>query len=260
LLRAAAIASGLQLPEPEHPDWAHLLIEASREAAADRGAVWHERSDGPSLIAAETVAAMRARVSERHTNTATAAAIPGDTVSLCVVDRERMAVAMLQSNFVGWGSGLFTPRSCVALHNRGASFSLLAGHPAEYGPGRRPPHTLAPALMTRADGQLVSALATRGAELQPQVLLQLLARVHVASEAPGEAIAAGRWAWVPDEVFVEAHAPAAWLAGLTSRGHRVARARSFGEQFGHAQLIVCDGDHLAAASDPRSETWAAVPV
>ncbi len=260
LLRAAAIASGLELPEPGHPDWAHLLIEASREAAADRDSVWHEASDGPSLIAPETVAAMLARVSARHTQTATATSIPGGTVSLCVVDGERMAVSMLQSNFVGWGSMLFAPRTGVALHNRGSSFSLIAGHPAEYGPRRRPPHTLAPALMTSGDGRLVSALATRGGEIQPQILLQLIARVHAASQAPGEAIAAGRWAWTPDHVLVEGHAPRSWLAGLTARGHRVAQTDSFTEHFGHAQLIVSGGDHLAAASDPRSDTWAVTPV
>jgi gamma-glutamyltranspeptidase / glutathione hydrolase len=258
LLRSAAIASGLQLPEPEHPDWAHLLIEASREAAADRDLVWHEGADGRSLIAPETVAAMRARVSARHVQTVAATSIPGGTVSLCVVDRERMSVSMLQSNFVGWGSMLFAPGTGVALHNRGSSFSLIAGHPAEYGPRRRPPHTLTPALMT-SDGQLVSALATRGGEVQPQILLQLLARVHAASQVPGEAIAAGRWAWTPDQVLVEGHAPRAWLAGLTTRGHRLAQAGSFSEQFGDAQLIVSGGDHLAAASDPRSDTWAVAP-
>jgi gamma-glutamyltranspeptidase / glutathione hydrolase len=260
LLRSAAIASELKLPEPEHPDWAHLLIEASREAAADRGSVWHERSDGPSLIAPEAVEAMRARVSARHRQSPAASPIPGGTVSLCVVDRERMAVSMLQSNFVGWGSMLFTPGSGVALQNRGSSFSLIAGHPAEYAPRRRPPHTLTPALLTSADGQLVSALATRGGEIQPQVLLQLLARTQLASQTPGEAIAAGRWVWSPDQVLVEGHAPARWLSGLTSRGHRVGQAAAFADQFGHAQLIVSAGDHLAAASDPRSDTWAVTPV
>jgi len=259
LLRSAAIASGLRLPEPEDPDWAHLLIEASIEAAADRDSVWHEGADGPSLIGPERVAAMRARVSARHGQTAAAPSIPGGTVSLCVVDRERMAVSMLQSNFVGWGSMLFVPGTGVALHNRGSSFSLVAGHPAEYGPRRRPPHTLTPALMT-SEGRLVSAVATRGGEIQPQILLQLLARVHAASQAPGEAIAGGRWAWTPDRVRVEGHAPRGWVAGLTARGHRVALADSFSEQFGQAQLIVSGGDHLAAASDPRSDTWAVAPV
>jgi gamma-glutamyltranspeptidase/glutathione hydrolase len=260
LLRSAAIASGLKLPDPEHPDWAHLLIEASRESLADRDLVWNEASDAPSLIAAERIAAMRARISENRSPRPGATAIPGGTVPLCVVDAQRMAVAMLQSNFVGWGSMLFVPGTGVALHNRGSSFSLRRDHPAEYGPGRRPPHTLAPALLTGAGGSLEAAAATRGGHIQPQVLLQLLARVYVASQSPGEAIAAGRWAFAGDQVALEGQAPKRWFDGLAARGHQVLRRGSFQEEFGQAQLVVSHGDHLAAASDPRSATWAAASL
>ncbi len=260
LLRAAAIASELELPDPDDPDWAHLLVEATLEATSDRGSVWHERSDGPALIAPEVVSAMCERVSGLHQPRPTQAPISGGTVSLCVVDRERTAVSMLQSNFMGWGSLLFAPGTGIALHNRGSSFSLAPGHPAQYGPRRRPPHTLTPALLTDAEGRLVTTLATRGAELQPQVLLQLLARVHGASQSPGEAMAAGRWAQVGDQLLIEGNAPPAWLPGLAERGHHVVPSAPFSEQFGHAQLVVSHGDHLAAASDPRSETWAVAPA
>jgi gamma-glutamyltranspeptidase/glutathione hydrolase len=256
LLRSAAIASELDLPDPGHPAWAHLLIEASRESAADRDVAWHEGSDGPALIAADQIDAMRARISEQRARHRAPAAVTGGTVSLCVVDRERTAASMLQSNFIGWGSMLFVPGVGVALHNRGASFSLRRGHPAEYGPGRRPPHTLTPALVTGAGGSLEGALATRGGHVQPQVLLQLLARVYGASQSPGDAIAAARWTLAGDEVVLEGHVPERWFDGLIARGHRVLRRPSFHEEFGHAQLIISDRDHLAAASDPRSATWA----
>jgi gamma-glutamyltranspeptidase / glutathione hydrolase len=259
-LSSAAIASTLPLPEPDHPGWAHLLIEASREAAADRDAVWHEGSDGEALIAAERLAAMRARISEWHAGGSTAAAVPGGTASLCVVDRERMAVSMLQSNFVGWGSLLFVPGVGVALHNRGASFSLEPRHPAEYGPGRRPPHTLAPALVIGARGSLDAVLATRGGHIQPQVLLQLLARLYNASESVADVVAAGRWALSGEHVALEGQAPGRWFDGLIARGHRVLRRPAFQEEFGQAQVIAVEGDHLAAASDPRSATWAAAPL
>jgi gamma-glutamyltranspeptidase/glutathione hydrolase len=255
-LRSAAIASELELPEPEDPGWAHLLIEASRAAEADREAVWHESSDGRALIAADGIAAMRERISARRAGTGAPAPFAGGTVSLCVVDGDRMAVSMLQSNFVGWGSLLFVPRLRIALHNRGSSFSLRPGHPAEYGPGRRPPQTLAPALLTAADGSLEAALATRGGSVQPQVLLQLLARVKRQSESPAQAVAAGRWALAGERVLLEGHAPERWFDGLIARGHRVQRRSAFDDAFGHAQLIVRDGDHLAAASDPRSLGWA----
>jgi gamma-glutamyltranspeptidase / glutathione hydrolase len=260
LLRSAAIASTLSLPEPEDPAWAHLLIEALREAAADRDLAWHEGSDGEELIAPERIGAMRARISTRRAHHPAQAAVPGGTVSLCAVDAERMAVSMLQSNFVGWGAMLFVPGLGIALHNRGSSFSLQPGHPAEYGPGRRPPHTLAPAVMTGANGSAEAALATRGGHIQPQVLLQLLARVYMHSELPARAVAAGRWALGGEQVLLEGHAPEKWFDGLIARGHRVLRLEPFQEGFGQAQLIVVQGDHLAAASDPRSATWAAAPL
>lgn len=167
-----------------------------------------------------------------------------------------MAVSMLQSNFVGWGSLLFVPGVRVALHNRGSSFSLRPGHPAEYGPGRRPPHTLAPVLLTGAGGAVEAALATRGGHIQPQVLLQLLARAYAHAESPAQAVAAGRWALAGERVFLEGHAPDRWFDGLIARGHRVERRPPLQDEFGHAKLITSDGDRLAGGSDPRSPTWA----
>jgi gamma-glutamyltranspeptidase/glutathione hydrolase len=257
LLSSAAIASDLPLPDPEDPGWPHLLIEASGEAARDRDRVWHQDSDGEALIAEERIAGMRQRVSRAHAGRAAQADVPGGTVSLCVVDEERTAVSLLQSNFVPWGAKLFVPGLGIALHNRGFSFSLDSGHPGGYGPGRRPPHTLTPALTTGSDGSLDAVLATRGGEIQPQVLLQLLARAYVSRQSPAGAVAAGRWALVGDQVLLEGHAGTRWFDGLIARGHRVLQRPSFDEAFGQAQLIVSAGDHLEGASDPRSSTWAA---
>jgi gamma-glutamyltranspeptidase/glutathione hydrolase len=250
LLRSAAMASEIRLPDPGDPEWADLLIEIASACESDRDEVWHEGSDGPSLITPEAIAGLR------HRGPAPAP-VTGDTVSLCVVDSERMAVSLLQSNFVGWGSLLFAPGFGIPLHNRGSSFSLRPGHPAEYGPGRRPPHTLAPVLATGAGGRLEAALATRGGLIQPQVLLQVLARIYRGSQTPAEALAAGRWALDGDQVLLEGHAPEGWFEGLATRGRQVVRRDAFSDEFGHTQLIMRRDDHLAAASDPRSPTWAA---
>lgn len=250
VLRSAALASELDLPGPEDPEWAERLIEISLASAADRDWVWHESSDGPALIAPDLIAGLRSRDSSP-------ASLSGDTVSLCVVDSERTSVSLLQSNFVGWGSLLFVPGFGIPLHNRGSTFSLQPGHPAEYGPGRRPPHTLAPVVVTGSGGSLEAALATRGGPIQPQVLLQLLARIYRGAQAPGAAIAAGRWATQGEHVLLEAQAPDGWFEGLEARGRQVIRRAPFSDEFGHAQLIVSHGDHLEAASDPRSPTWGA---
>ena len=220
--------------------------------------MWHQDSDGEALIDGERIVAMRDRISQGRPPGPAQTAVPGGTVSLCVVDGQRTAVSLLQSNFVGWGSMLFVPRLGIALHNRGSSFSLQPRHPAEYGAGRRPPHTLIPTMTTQGDGSLDAVLATRGGHIQPQVLLQLLARLHKSGQAPADAVAAGRWASAGDQVLLEGHAAPHWFDGLIARGHWLLRRPRFDEGFGQAQVIVATGDHLEGASDPRSSSWAAL--
>ena len=82
-------------------------------------------------------------------------------------------------------------------------------------------------MVTGASGSIEAALATRGGHIQPQILLQLLARVYTASQSPADAIAAGRWALVGEQVALEGHAPERWFDGLIACGHRVLRRAPF---------------------------------
>jgi gamma-glutamyltranspeptidase / glutathione hydrolase len=190
----------------------------------------------------------------------------GDTTYLCAVDGDRMAVSLIQSNAAGFGSWLVEPATGINLHNRGLGFSLRPGHPAEFGPGRRPPHTLAPLLVTDQRGAATATLGTMGGDAQPQVLVQLLARLLVHRQGPAAAIASGRWAlrgertgfdtWTTvggPTLAVEGHAPAAWDDGLAARGHTVARTPPFDGGFGHAHVILVEASGmLASAADPRA--------
>jgi gamma-glutamyltranspeptidase / glutathione hydrolase len=162
------------------------------------------------------------------------------------------------------------PGTGVFLQDRGIGFSLEAGHPAELAPGRIPPHTLAPAVVTRPDGGLEMVVGTMGGDTQPQVLLQLLARTLAAGESPGRAISAPRWVlgsagfdtWTgdgPDHVALEQGAPRSWADGLTRRGHAV-RDLARHANVGHAHLIRVGGPSLAGASDPRAVGGAAVGI
>ena len=175
----------------------------------------------------------------------------GGTIGLAAVDAGGMGVSLIQSNFSNpWGSGLFVDG--IALHNRGAAFSARPSDLAEYGPGRRPPHTLAPLLIARTDGSLHSVMVTMGGRAQPQILLQLLTRRLKAGQEPGEVVAAGRWVLERGGLAVEAHAATDWFQGLAARDHRVLRRPSFSDQFGHAHVICVEDDHLAGAADPRT--------
>jgi gamma-glutamyltranspeptidase/glutathione hydrolase len=252
-LAAAWIADGLAVPtEPDDPAWPHLLIEAFRQAGYDRADVLWEGADGASLLAPERLAPRRAAIDPMRTAVLGDVYAGGGTAYLCAVDGDGMGVSLIQSNYMGWGSLLVLPGVRIFLQNRGAGFSLVPGHPAEYRPARRPPHTLSPLLVTRDDGSLDALLGTMGGDSQPQILLQLLARVYGAGESPGDAVGAARWILTDRGVALEAHAPDRWPASLETRGHTVERRPSWSREFGHAQVIRLDGDHLAGAADPRS--------
>ncbi|WP_406674372.1 gamma-glutamyltransferase [Nonomuraea sp. N2-4H] len=268
LLMSLAIAEGLDLPaSPAHPAWAHLLAESARIAGHDRLDVLHE--DAKDLLDPAEIDRRRARIDSRSRLRLAAPAQPGDTTYLCVVDGDGMGVSLIQSNAAGFGSMVFEPRTGINLHNRGIGFSLKPGHPAEYGPGRRPPHTLTPALITRPDGTLRSVVGTMGGDAQPQILLQVITRLLRHGEEPGRAIAAPRWrlgtggtgfdTWdAPDDAVLDLEEGAGWSDGLAALGHRVA-ALPYGSSFGHAHLIDVRKDGmLAGAADPRSLVGSAI--
>ena len=273
-LAGAWIAAGLDLPaDPDDPLFAHLLAEAAKQAAWDRPAVLSQNADGAALIAPERLAPRRAAISPDTAAPLGAGTSGGDTMYLAAVDADRMGVSLIQSNAGGWGIGIWTPTHRISLHNRGIGFNLTDGHPAEYGPGRRPPHTLAPALVQRPDGSLRSVVGTMGGDAQPQVLLQVLARSLHLGEDPASAIGSGRWRWGTAEgtgfdtwadpanlrLCLEGHALWATpdgIASLTRRGHRVAVEAPHDNSYGHAHLIEVHNSTLAGAADPRALTGA----
>jgi gamma-glutamyltranspeptidase/glutathione hydrolase len=267
-LAGAWIAGQAGLPDdPDDGLWAFLLAESARQAAFDRPAVLHENADGAALIAESRLAPRAAAVTGRAARGLADVYGDGGTTYLCAVDSQRMGVSLIMSNAADFGSRLLLPGHGIFLHNRGVGFSLQPGQPSEYGPGRRPPHTLAPLAITRDDGTLDTVLGTMGADAQPQVLLQLLVRMLGLGQDPGEAISAPRWVlsrepttafdiWRldgPPLVRVEHGAPPAWAPGLRARGFEVIESPPGDQIFGHAQAIRVTQDNLlAGAADPRS--------
>jgi gamma-glutamyltranspeptidase/glutathione hydrolase len=271
-LAGAWMADRLGLPDPADAAWPHLLAEAARQAGHDRPTALYEGADGEALLAEDRLAAQLARIDPDHRVEIAPMATAGDTTACCVVDAERTGISLIQSNASGWGTGIAERESGIFLHDRGLGFSLDAGHPAELAPGARPPHTLAPALVTTPGGRLRMVLGTMGGDGQPQVLAQLLARLLHHGQAPGPALDAGRWAldgdgpsftlWQgggPGRVRIETHASEAWDDGLRARGHEVARSeQAIDLGFGQAQVISVEADGvLDGAADPRAVGGAA---
>ena len=271
-LGASALASRLDLPaDPDDVRFAHLLVEAATAAGYDRPDVLSDTADGDGLL--RTIAARFDMIDTEHASDRWAPARAGDTTYLCTVDGDGMAVSLIQSNAAGFGSGLVEPNTGINLHNRGIGFNLREAHPAEFKAGHRPPHTLCPALATQ-NGELRGVFGTMGGDAQPQVLLQVAARLFHYGQPPAVAIDAGRWAlhgpltgfdtWTSGEapsVDIEGNAPAAWLSGLAARGHKVGARDPYDSGFGHAHAIVIDNEGFrAGAADPRTLVGAAAGI
>ncbi len=272
-LAGAILAEGLELPDDvADPAWPHLLSECARLAAFDRPARLHADADPDELLDPAELDRRRSWIRPDRVAPRPSPGDGGGTIHLAVVDAERMGVSLIQSNASGFGSGLFEPRTGINLHNRGIGFALTPGHPARYGPGRRPPHTLSPALITHPDGRLQAVLGSMGGDAQPQIVLQLLARHLRHGQSPARAVHEPRFAlarhapgpgfdtWEDPSLLgidVEADAPAAWVPGLQARGHDVRVVEPANHGMGHAHLIAVDGDTLAGASDWRSGTGSA---
>jgi gamma-glutamyltranspeptidase/glutathione hydrolase len=272
-LTGAWIADRLDLPtDPDDERWPHLLVEAARQAGHDRDAVLSETADAAALLAPDRLAPRLAAVDPAHAVTLPQPARGGDTVHLCAADADGMGVSLIQSNAADFGAHLVELNTGIFLHNRGIGFSLIPDHPAEYAPGRRPPSTLSPALVTRPDGSWRAVLGTMGGDSQPQVLSQLLARLLHAGERPGRAITGARWVLANHGsaigfstwrdlgslgVDVEGHAPSSWVVGLERRGHTVRSRPPLDHGFGHAHVIENDDGTYAGMADPRAGSGAA---
>ncbi len=272
-LAGAVIADGLDLPEdPSDPLWAHLLIESAKQAGFDRSQSLFEGADGAALVSEERLGPRRDAIDPGRASALVPPGAGGGTIYLCAVDEDRMGVSLIQSNASGFGAHVAIPSLGVFLHNRGIGFSLEADHPAELAPGRRPPSTLSPALITNPDGSLRTVLGTMGGDGQPQVVLQMMAHLLQAGSSPGQAIsdprftltvpdASGFDTWsAPDRLAVAVEQGTAWADGLRDRGHQVNELPWGTSLFGHAHLIDVVDDHLAGVAEPRVRSGAAVGI
>ncbi len=178
------------------------------------------------------------------------------TTSVTTADRDGTVVSMLVSVFDSFGCATWVPEGGFFLNDRLLSFSRDAGSPNAPAGGKRPVHTLSPAMLV--DGERVVALSTPSADGQVQALLQVvLAHLDEGVEL-GDAIDRPRWRIVADLLHVEEDMDAALADGLRSLGHEVVPAPVGDSLFGS----VCAAQHdaasglVAAWADPRRESWA----
>ncbi len=174
----------------------------------------------------------------------------GGTVYLTAADASGMMVSYIQSNYMGFGSGVVVDG--VSLQNRGGTFVIKPGHPNCVGPGKRSYQTIIPGFVTR-NGKPVMSFGVMGGTMQPQGHAQVMVRIADYSQSPQAACDGPRFRVVQGaEVSVEGGFPAASLGELQRRGHKIVTLDDY-NQFGSAQLIwKLDGGYFTA-SDPRRD-------
>jgi gamma-glutamyltranspeptidase/glutathione hydrolase len=249
-------------------DYVHTMVEGAKLAYADRDRYIADPAFAQipldRLLSKEYARELGARI-RRDTIVAESAGDGtrdgnGDTIYLTVVDKEGNAVSMIQSLFAGFGSGRMVPGTGIVLHNRGSLYSLDASHPNIVAPGKRPFHTLSPAMALNEDGSLFATFGTPGGDGQPQTLIQILNNVLRFGMTPQQAVEAPRWrVYGAGRLGVEPGLSDDVRAELMRRGQRVVLQPPSAE-FGGAQMIVVDPRSKArlVGSDYRREAYGIV--
>ena len=253
-------------------EYLHLFIEAKKLAFADRAKFYADPAfaDLPikELISKDYAARQRKRIDPRRAAVDVPAGDPqlahGDTIYLCVVDKDRNCCSLIQSNYYHFGSKVVPGGLGFVLQNRGALFALDDDHLNRLEPHKRPFQTIIPAMVTR-DGRPWLCFGVMGGDMQPQGHAQVLvnmidfglnvqaagdaARVqHLGSQTPtGKPMAPGG-----GQVAVESGIPPETVHGLIDRGHNVVFAPG---GFGGYQGILIDWEHgtLHGGSEPRKD-------
>ncbi len=178
-------------------------------------------------------------------------AVHKDTVYIAVVDRDRMAVSLIYSIFHDFGSGLASKKFGINFHNRGAAFSLEDGHPNMLAPGKRPLHTIIPAMLRRG-GRVEAPFGVMGGQYQATGHARLVSNIVDFGMDPQAAIDAPRCFVEDGALMLERGYEEAAIRGLEAKGHAVRRRDA---PLGGAQMIRIHHDRgvLEGASDPRKD-------
>jgi gamma-glutamyltranspeptidase/glutathione hydrolase len=267
-LIALNILEGFDLAslDPLSPERLHLIIESLRLAFADTRWYVADPAFNPApldgLLSKEYAAQRRAIInrSKAMTDTKHGSPVAGsDTVYFCVVDGAGNACSFINSNYMGFGTGIVPEGTGFSLQNRGHNFSLDPDHPNALAPRKRPYHTIIPGLITRADGSLYGPFGVMGGFMQPQGHTQVVVGMIDDALDPQAVLNRPRICLEPGEpsggVAVEEGIPMEAVLRLETMGHRVQLISGYGRaMFGRGQIIRREPDGvLWGGSDPRAD-------
>jgi gamma-glutamyltranspeptidase/glutathione hydrolase len=262
-LMILALFERLGVTEAEGFAHIHGLVEATKQAFIVRNAhVWdpaYMAKPAENFLEPSFLDGLAARIDPARALPWPQPASPGDTIWMGAIDRAGRAVSFIQSIYWEFGSGVVSRQTGVLWQNRGISFGLAEGHPNRLVPGRRPFHTLNPALARFADGRVMS-YGTMGGEGQPQTQAAVFSRYALFGQPLQAAVTAPRWllgrTWGSDStnLKLEGRFPPAVIDALRAAGHDVEMVADFTDLMGHAGAVVRHPDGLLeGAADPRSD-------
>lgn len=255
----ARILDGFDLKDGaiSEADRVHLLAEASKAAYKVRDLLIadpaHMTRSVDDILGGDFIASLRApiRMDQALPEATWDGPIHRDTVYLTVVDRDRNSVSLINSIFASFGSGIYAPKSGVLLQNRGSGFSLIAGHPNELAPRKRPLHTIIPGLLMQ-DGVPVMPFGVMGGQFQAVGHAHFLTHVLDRGYDPQRANEAPRSFAFGGKLTLEPGFGEAVRADLERRGHRTAWSA---DPIGGCQAIYIDHARgvLIGGSDHRKD-------
>ena len=240
----------------------HRAIEAMKLAFADAYAHVADRDHmrvSPEAMLDRAYLASRARLIDMKRAQDFGHGEPprGGTVYLATGDADGTMVSLIQSNYMGFGSGVVVPGTGISLQNRGAGFSLDPAHPNVLAGGKRPFQTIIPGFVTR-DGAPLAAFGVMGGPIQPQGHVQTLVRMLDHGMNAQAALDAPRWRWNREGTLdLEPSFDPGVRAGLAALGHNLVQTSDSYFDFGAGQFVVKLDDGYLAASDPRRDGQAA---
>jgi gamma-glutamyltranspeptidase/glutathione hydrolase len=183
--------------------------------------------------------------------------VKGGTVYLCTADAEGNMVSFIQSNYMGFGSGLVVPGTGIALHNRGHNFSFDPQHVNCLAPGKRPYHTIIPGFLTK-DRRPLGPLGVMGGFMQPQGHVQVVMNLVNFGHNPQAALDAPRFQWIKgNQVQLEKTMPQEVVEQLASLGHEITVTEE-NTGYGRGQIILKAGDVLVGGTESRVDGTVAV--
>ncbi|CAM3901997.1 gamma-glutamyltransferase family protein [Alkalicoccus chagannorensis] len=241
----------------------HKQIEAMKLAFADGEKYITEEKEmsrtTAQLLSSSYAEERRARIGEEALEPEAGDPASSGTVYLAAADKDGNMVSFIQSNYMGFGSGVVVPGTGIALQNRGHNFSMDPEHDNALAPGKRTYHTIIPGFLTK-DGSAVGPFGVMGGFMQPQGHMQVVMNTIDFGLNPQAALDAPRWQWMKGrQVLLEHTVPHHIAHGLAARGHQVQLTHEEGN-FGRGQIIWRDPETGVLRGGTESRTDGAVAV